>query len=92
MSMLRGPLRYGPSGNERTSCSDRWCSEGVVLWGSQVKGLRGICYRAECESVTSVESGTRDVPNKSSVEKIPCRVKRVGALRDLGVRQVMERL
>ena len=34
----------------------------------------------------------RDVPNKSSVEKIRCRVKRVSALRDLGVRHVMERL
>ena len=29
----RGPLRYGPSGSERTGCSDRWCSEGVVLGG-----------------------------------------------------------
>ena len=29
----RGPLRYGPSGNERIGCSDRWCSEGVVLGG-----------------------------------------------------------
>ena len=27
----RGPLRYGPSGSERRDCSDRWCSEGVVL-------------------------------------------------------------
>ena len=27
----RGPLRYGPSGSERTGCSDRWRSEGVVL-------------------------------------------------------------
>ena len=27
----RGPLRYGPSGSERTSCSNIWCSEGVVL-------------------------------------------------------------
>ena len=40
----------------------------------------------------SVGRGTRDVPNKSSVEKIRCRVKRVGALRDLDVRHVMERL
>ena len=40
----------------------------------------------------SARRGTRDVPNKSSVEKICCRVKRVGALRDLGVRHVMERL
>ena len=60
--------------------------------GSQVAGLRGTCYRAERESVTSVGRGMRDVPNKSSVEKIRCRVKRVGALRDLGVRHVMERL
>ena len=29
----RGPLRYGPPGSERTGCSDRWCSEGVVLGG-----------------------------------------------------------
>ena len=27
----RGPLRYGSSGSERTGCSDRWCSKGVVL-------------------------------------------------------------
>ena len=60
--------------------------------GSQVAGLRGICYRAERKSVTSAGRGTRDVPNKSSVEKICCRVKRVGALRDLGIRHVMERL
>ena len=32
------------------------------------------------------------MPNKSSVEKIRCRVERVGALRDLGVRHAMERL
>ena len=32
------------------------------------------------------------MPNKSSVEKIRCKVKRVGALRDLGVRHVMELL
>ena len=61
-------------------------------WGSQVADLGGICYRAERESVTSVGRGTRDVPNKSSVEKIRYRVKRVGALRDLGIRHVMERL
>ena len=29
----RGPLRYEPSGTERIGCSDRWCSEGVVLGG-----------------------------------------------------------
>ena len=66
-------------------------SEELYL-GSQVAGLRGICYRAERESVTSTTGGTRDVPNKSSVEKIHCRVKWVGALRDLGIRHVMERL
>ena len=27
----RGPLRYGPSGSERTGCSDIWCSGGIVL-------------------------------------------------------------
>ena len=59
---------------------------------SQVAGLGGICYRAERESVTRAGRGTRDVPNKSSVEEIRCKVKRVGALRDLGVRHVMERL
>ena len=40
----------------------------------------------------SAGRGTRDVPNKSSVEKIRCRVKRVDALQDLGIRHVMERL
>ena len=29
----RGPLRYEPSGSERTGCLDRWCVEGVVLGG-----------------------------------------------------------
>ena len=29
----RGPLRYGPSGSEKTGCSDRWCFEGVVFGG-----------------------------------------------------------
>ena len=38
-------------------------------WGSQVLGLRSICYRAVRESVTSARRGTRDVPNKSSVQK-----------------------
>ena len=33
----RGPLRYGPSGSERTGCSDRWCSEGIVLEQSSSK-------------------------------------------------------
>ena len=40
----------------------------------------------------SARIGTRDVPNKSSVEMICCRVEQVGAVRDLGVRHVMERL
>ena len=62
------------------------------VWGSQVADLRGICYRAVREAVTSARRGTRDVPNKSSIEKIRCKVKQVGALRDLGVRHVMERL
>ena len=91
MSILRGPLRYRPSVNERTGCSNSWCSGGIAL-GSQVADLRGIFYRVVRESVTSAGRGTRDVPNKSSVEKIRCRVKRVGALRDLGIRHVMERL
>ena len=29
----KGPLRYEPLGSERTGCSDRWYSEGVVLGG-----------------------------------------------------------
>ena len=36
----RGSLRYGPSGSERTDCSDRWCSEGVVLGESSSKPER----------------------------------------------------
>ena len=88
----RGSLRYGPSGSERTGCSDRWCSERGCTWGSQVAGLGGIFYRAVRESVTSATGGTRDVPNKGSVEKIRCRVERVGALQDLGVRHAMKRL
>ena len=91
MRMLREPLRYGPSGNERTGCSNGWCSGGIAL-GKSSSTLRGICYRLVRESVTSARRGTLDVPNKSSVEKIHCRVKRVGALRDLGIRHVMERL
>ena len=63
-----------------------------LYFGSQVADLRGICYRVVRESVTSARRGTRDVPNKSSVEKIRCRVKQVDALRDLGVRHVMKRL
>ena len=31
--------------------------------GSQVAGLRGNCYRAVHESVTSARRGTRDVPS-----------------------------
>ena len=63
-----------------------------LYFGSQVADLRGIFYRAVRESVTSARRGTRDVPNKSSVKKIRCRVKQVGALRDLGFRHAMERL
>ena len=33
----RGPLRYGPSGSERTDCSDIWCSGGIVLGESSSK-------------------------------------------------------
>ena len=36
----RGPLRYGPSGSERTGCSDRWCSGGIVLGESSSKPER----------------------------------------------------
>ena len=36
----RGPLRYRPSGSERTGCSDRWCSEGVVLGESSSRPER----------------------------------------------------
>ena len=61
-------------------------------WGVKQQAWEAIVIRAVRESVTSARRGTRDVPNKSSVEKIRCRVKRVGALRDLGVRHVMERL
>ena len=75
---------------------NRLLRQMVFRWGgacwSQVTGLWGICYRAVRESVTSATRGTRDVPNKSSVEMIRCRVEQVGALRDLGVRHAMERL
>ena len=40
MSMLRGILRYGPSGSDRTGCSDNWCSEGIVLGESSSKPER----------------------------------------------------
>ena len=36
----RGPLRYRPSGSERTGCSDRWCSGGIVLGESSSKPER----------------------------------------------------
>ena len=36
----RGPLRYGLSGNERTGCSNNWCSEGIVLGESSSKPER----------------------------------------------------
>ena len=61
-----------------------------LYFGSQVADLRGICYRAVRESVTSARRGTLDVPNNSSVEKRRCRVKQVSAMRDLGIRRVME--
>ena len=38
----RGPLRYGPSGNERTGCSDRWCSGGIVLGESSSRPKRNV--------------------------------------------------
>ena len=40
MSMLRGSLRYGPSGNERIGCSNSWCSGGIVLVESSSKPER----------------------------------------------------
>ena len=36
----RGPLRYGPSGNERTCCLNSWCSGGIVLGKSSSKPER----------------------------------------------------
>ena len=36
----RGPLRYGPSGSERTGCSNRWCSGGIVRRESSSKPER----------------------------------------------------
>ena len=45
MSMLRGPLRYGPSGNERTGCSNSCAPEELHL-GSQAAGLGGNCYKS----------------------------------------------
>ena len=38
----KGPLRYGPSGSERTGCLDRWCSGGIVLGESSSKLERQI--------------------------------------------------
>ena len=38
----RGPLRYGPSDNERTGCSDRWCSGGIVLGESSSRPKRNL--------------------------------------------------
>ena len=54
----RGPLRYGTSGSERTGCSDRWCSEGVVLGGVKQQALEAIVIRAVRESVMSARRGT----------------------------------
>ena len=49
-------------------------------WGVKQQACEAIVIRAVRESVVSATKGTRDVPNKSSVEKIRCRVERVGAL------------
>ena len=38
----RGPLRYGPSGNERIGCSDIWCSGGIVLGESSSRPKRNL--------------------------------------------------
>ena len=38
----RGPLRYGPSGNVRTGCSDIWCSGGIVLGESNSRPKRNL--------------------------------------------------
>ena len=53
----RGPLRYEPSGSKRTGCSDRWCSEGVVLRGVKQQAWEAIVIRAVRDSVTSVKRG-----------------------------------
>ena len=45
MSMLRGPLRYGPLGNERTGCSKVGAPEELHL-GSQAAGLGGNYYKS----------------------------------------------
>ena len=60
--------------------------------GVKQQAWDSIVIRVVRELVTSARRGPGDVPNKSSVEKIRCRVERVGALRDLDVRHVMERL
>ena len=36
----RGPLRYGPSGSERTGCSNNWCSGGMALGDSSSRPRR----------------------------------------------------
>ena len=57
--------------------------------GSQAAGLGGNCYKSSAR--VSNKRRERHVRcAKSSVEKIRCRVKRVGTLRDLGIRHVME--
>ena len=38
----RGPLRYEPSSNERTGCSDRWCFGGIVLGESSSRLKRNL--------------------------------------------------
>ena len=60
--------------------------------GSQAAGLGGNCYKSSARISNERKERHVSVPNKSSVEKIRCRVKRVCALRDLSIRHVMERL
>ena len=61
--------------------------------GSQATGLGGNCYKSSARvSNEHKERHVRCAKQESSVEKIRCRVKRVGALRYLGIRHVMERL
>ena len=36
----RGPLRYGLSSNERTGCSNSWCSGGIALGESSSRPKR----------------------------------------------------
>ena len=36
----RGPLRYGPSDNERIGCSNSWCFGGIALGESSSRPRR----------------------------------------------------